>query len=520
MKNKCFTSGICVCAHLAQTRNPYVDLRNRMCAEMGIIMIRKKMTTFCVALTVCTAFAGCAAGKGKDSPLDASHPVTIEVWNYYNGDQLTAFDNLVKAFNESLGKEKGIIVKSSSQGSVNDLENNVLAAIRGEVGAAEVPNIFMAYADTAYSADQMGGIVDLKEYLSEEEISSYIESYITEGDFSGNGEIKIFPMAKSTEVLVLNKTDWDLFAAETGANYKDLKDVEGLVKTAQAYYEWTDAATPDIAGDGRAFYGRDAMANYMLIGSMQLGTEIFQVSDGKMTLNFKKETARKLWDCYYIPFVKGYFAAAGRFRSDDIKTGNIIAYVGSSSGVTFCPETVNRSENESYPIELEVLPCPGFMDGEAYTVQQGAGMVVTEGSEAEICASVEFLKWFTADEQNILFSVQSGYLPVKKTANNKEAILNIGAEISPNMEKTLPVAVDTVNENTTYTTRAFEEGTKARNILEYALSDKAAADRITVTERMAGGQSLEDAVAEFCTDEYFDAWYEETLERLLAFENK
>ena len=244
------------------------------------------------------------------------------------------------------------------------------------------------------------------------------------------------------------------------------------------------------------------------------------MSDGKMTLNFKKETARKLWDCYYIPFVKGYFAAAGRFRSDDIKTGNIIAYVGSSSGVSFCPDVVNRSENESYPIELEVLPCPGFSGGEAYTVQQGAGMVVTEGSEAEICASVEFLKWFTADEQNILFSVQSGYLPVKKTANNKEAILNSGAEISPNMEKTLPVAVDTVNTNTTYTTRAFEEGTKARNVLEYALSDIAAADRIIVTERLAEGQSLEDAVAEFCTDEYFDAWYEETLERLLAFENK
>ncbi len=346
----------------------------------GDIMIRKRITALGLILAVGTALAGCG-GKTPGTPLDAKNPVTIEVWNYYNGDQLTAFDSLVKEFNESVGKEKGIIVKSSSQGSVNDLETNVLAALRGEVGAAEVPNIFMAYADTAYTADQMGGIVDLKEYLTGEEISAYIDSYIKEGDFSGAGEIKIFPMAKSTEVMVLNKTDWEEFAAQTGADYADMADIEGLVKTAQAYYEWTDAKTPDVEADGRALFGRDAMANYMLIGSMQLGTEIFQVSDGEMTLNFEKETVRKLWDNYYIPFVKGYFAAAGRFRSDDIKTGNIIAYVGSSSGVSFFPDVVNRNDQESYPIEMEVLPCPGFAGGEAYAVQQGAGMVVTKGSE-------------------------------------------------------------------------------------------------------------------------------------------
>ena len=433
--------------------------------------MKKRMISVGLVMAVGMALTGC----GDKSPLDPKNPVTIEVWNYYNGDQLTAFDNLVEEFNGSIGKEKGIIVKGSSQGSVNDLETNVLAALKGEVGAAEVPNIFMAYADTAYTADQMGGIVDLKKYLTEAEIGAYIDSYMSEGDFSGNGEIKIFPMAKSTEVLVLNKTDWDEFAAQTGATYEDLADMEGLVKTAQAYYEWTDAQTPDINEDGRVLFGRDAMANYMLIGSMQMNTEIFQVSDGKMTLNFEKETVRKLWDNYYIPFIKGYFAATGRFSSDDVKTGNIIAFVGSSSSASFFPNTVNRDDNESYPIEMDVLPCPGFAGGGAYAVQQGAGMVVTEGSEAEI---------------------------------------------SQNMEKVLPVAVDMVNNNQTYTTKAFEGGTKARNILEYAMSDLAAQNRAVVAERLSAGQSLEEAAAEFCTGAYFDAWYEETLGRLQAFEGK
>ncbi len=353
------------------------------------MMLRKRKRIFCAVCVLSLAFG--IAGCGNKSPLDPKNPTTITVWTYYNGDQLSAFDGLVEEFNESVGAEKGIMVKSVSQGSVNDLETNVLAAVQGEVGADEVPNIFMAYADTAYTVDQLGQVMDLQEYLSEEEKSAYIDSYIKEGDFSGTGEVKIFPTAKSLEVLVLNKTDWDVFAGETGATYDDLADMEGLVETAKKYYEWTDEKTPDVPDDGKALFGRDAMANYMLIGSMQLGQEIFQVSDGKMTLHFDKEVARRLWDNYYIPYIKGYFAATGRFRSDDIKTGNIIAYVGSSSSVSFFPDTVSVSDSESYPIEMDVLPCPEF-DGGDYAVQQGAGMVVTKGEEAEVYASVEFLK--------------------------------------------------------------------------------------------------------------------------------
>lgn len=470
---------------------------------------KKKAVLLCAVCALGLALSAC----GSKTPLDPKNPTKITVWTYYNGDQLSAFDSMVEEFNESVGAQKGIIVKSVSQGSVNDLETNVLAAVQGEVGADEVPNIFMAYADTAYAVDQMGQVVDLKDYLSEEEKSAYIDSYMKEGDFAGTGEIKIFPTAKSLELLVINKTDWDAFAAATGASYDDMADMEGLTATAGKYFEWTDSLTPDIPDDGKALFGRDAMANYMIIGSMQLGQEIFQVSDGKVTINFDKSVARRLWDNYYIPFIKGHFAATGRFRSDDIKTGNIIAYVGSSSGVSFFPESVNVSDSESYPIEMDVLPCPQF-DGGDYAVQQGAGMVVTKGEEAEIYASMEFLKWFTADERNIKFSVDSGYLPVTKTANNMDAIAGSGAEIKDGMKKVLTVGVDTVKSNELYTTKAFENGGKARNILEYAMSDKAVADREIVVQRMAQGLRLEESVAEFELDDNFDAWYEETLQRL------
>ena len=80
-------------------------------------------------------------------------------------------------------------------------------AAQKKVGASEMPNIFSAYADTAYTLDQMGMVVDLGTYLTDEEKEKYISSYLEEGDFSGDGSIKIFPVAKCTEELFLNKTD-------------------------------------------------------------------------------------------------------------------------------------------------------------------------------------------------------------------------------------------------------------------------------------------------------------------------
>ncbi len=475
----------------------------------------KRSLSLLSAAALLVLSTGCGAASA--SPTAKTEPVTITVWNYYNGDQLESFNRLVDEFNETTGQEKGITVESYSQGSVDDLETNVLAAAEGKVGADPMPNICSSYADTAYTLDQMGQVEDLSGYLSEEERSEYIPNYLAEGDFSGDGSIKIFPVAKSTEVLFLNQTDWEPFAAATGATYDDLKTIEGVISTAEKYYNWTDSQTAQ-PNDGRALIGRDAMANYFLIGAKQLGCSIFQVENGKMVLNFDKDVIRQLWDNFYVPFLKGYVAASGKFRSDDVKTGTILGYIGSSSSSTFFPSQVVTDDSDAHDIERLVLPCPVFQNGENYAVQQGAGMIVTKASDAEVRASVEFLKWFTAPEHNIAFSVGSGYLPVTTAGNNMDAIRSSGLDLSSPMEQVLSTAVSTINSSSLYTTPAFPNALSARSILEYNLSDCAKADRAAVVDRMAQGQSFEEASAEFLSDDYFEAWYASTLPALQEFE--
>lgn len=61
-------------------------------------------------------------------------------------------------------------------------------------------------------------------------------------------------------------------------------------------------------------------------------------------------------------------------------------------------------------------------------------------------------------------------------------------------------------------------GNAARKILEHSMGDQASADRDTVLERIAAGQSAEAATAEFLTDDYFEAWYQATLAQLQQYE--
>lgn len=472
-------------------------------------MAHRKVVLCLLGAALATSMISGCSGKKSD-------PVTVTVWTYYNGDQLDAFNDLTEKFNDTVGKKDGITVETKSLGTAEDLEQNVLAAVNGEVGASEVPNIFSAYSDTAYTMDQKDMLVDLSDYLTDKEKDEYVEEYLKEGDFSDDGSIKIFPVAKSTELLFLNDTDWQKFAKETGAQYEDLQTVEGLVETAEKYYNWTDSQTPE-ADDGKALFGRDAMANF-LVGAKELGCDIFGVKDGKMTLNFDEDIIRKLWDNYYVPYVKGYFSAFGRFRSDDVKTGNVLGYVGSTSSATFFPTQVSDDSGAAYDIDLKVLPCPKFKDGDDYAVQQGAGMVVTKGSEDEIKASIEFLKWFTQSENNIEFSVGSGYLPVTKEANNIEKIKSVDSDISSSMEEILTESEAEINDNNLYYMHAFENGNDARTVLQEAFGDTAQQDRNTVDERIAQGESAEEAEAEFLSDEYFEQWYQNVLSKLQAYE--
>lgn len=465
-----------------------------------------------------SAFTGC----GSDSPdklLDPKNPVTLTIWHYYNGVQQTSFDEMITEFNNTVGLEKGIIAEGVSKSSISELADSVTAAVNKEPGAGDPPDIFAVYSETAFKLDKMGALADMKAYITDEELAEYIPEYISEGTFS-DGSLKIFPTAKSTEVMMLNKTDWDKFAAEYGLTEDDLSTIEGVVSAGEKYYEYTDSLTPDIPNDGKAFFGRDSVANYMFIGAKQLGFEfVCDDGSGNMVVTDNKEGIRRLWDNYYVPFVKGYFAAESRYRSDDAKTGTIISLVCSTTGTAYFPDEVTINE-ESYPIENTIIPVPRFDSAENYIVQQGAGMSMIKSDEATEYAGMVFLKWFTESERNTEFSVTSGYMPVKTAASTVDSITAannaLETPVSDILFRTMKTAIGETETAGLYTTSPFDKSAETRDYIGLCLSDTAAAAHEEAAARIAAGEDRETVLAEYTNDSAFENWYSDFITGLEA----
>ena len=468
----------------------------------------KKNVILPILLIGTFALSACA---GKEEPDD--RPITITMWNYYNGAQKEEFDALVQEFNDTVGVEKKIIVESISKGSVTDLEDSLSSSVDGKTGSTPLPDLAAAYADTAFDLYQKGLLVDFRPFLTDEEYDSYIPGYVEEGYFGEDASMMIFPIAKSTELLVINETAWEPFSKACGITMDQLSTWEGLAGTAKAYYEWTDAMTKE-PNDGKALFGRDSFANYMLIGSYQLGHEIYASQDEHIHIDADRDTMRRLWDNYYVPYISGYYLEEGKFRSDDLKTGRIISYVGSTSGAAYTPDQVTFDDGHTEEITCKMLDLPNFAGTEPCAVQQGAGTIMFSSDEKTETAAVTFLKWLTGKEQNIRFSAASGYMPVTKEANDMDAIRSYfqekGETLNPKMEAALGTAIPQVQSYKLHTAAPSDVAYQARTIIKSTMPAVAMENRSHVKELLAEGVSLEDAVAQYNTEEIFEAWYNDT----------
>ena len=469
--------------------------------------VKKNVCVF-VVFVLLLAFSGCGS---DDSPqLDPRNPVIITVWHYFTGALQNPFDALIFEFNETVGRERGIIAEAVSFGSIGELEAAVRASAQDEPGSFPLPNIFASFPDTANLAQQLGLLANLDDYFSEAEQAEFFPPFLNRGRIGYDGELRIFPVSKSTEVLFLNETDWLPFAAEHGFTNADLQTMEGIARVAHVYYHQTG---------GRAFFGRDAFANLFVMASKQFGTEIFEVEHGSGTININEYAMSRIWNYYYVPFISGYFGAFGRFRSDDVRVGDLVTFVGSAAAAAFFPPEI-RFDGESRPIQALVLPPPLFEGGDRIMINQGPGMVVTHATPEEQYASLLFLLWFTEPAQNLRFSALTGYLPVRESAMDanlvRAAAIEAGINLMDVTYDTLNIALTTIQISEMYNTRSFAGGVEARAIINTNLREKAQADRAAILSLIESGTPRADAIALFNTDELFRIWLDDLHQQLVT----
>jgi len=410
--------------------------------------MKKRFIVIFLFFFIFSTQSGCQGGVN----LNPKNPITLTFWHNYGGQMKNTMDQLIDEFNATIGAEKGIILNVTSISGSATLHEKLTMSANEDPGAPELPDLTTAYPKTALLLAQKGLLVNLDRLFTEEELSAYVPPFLEEGRFLDNG-LYVFPTAKSTEVLFVNKTLFNRFARENDVSFKDLETFEGIIKAAEKYYRWTDAQTPEIKNDGKMFFVPDSLFNLTQVGYRQLGDDFLK--DNKA--NFSSPVFSKIWDCYYKPAVKGYLAIIDGYGSDLAKTGDIVCTTGSSAGILFFPPTVTYADNTSEPVEYSILPYPVFEGGKKIAIQRGSGMCVIKSTPEKEYAAGVFLKWFTEPEQNLRFVASTGYLPVTKEAfgeiMNKE-IENIN---DPTVQKLLTTAIQMQQEYDFYIPPLFEE---------------------------------------------------------------
>lgn len=353
----------------------------------------KRFLSFLLCVLLLLSLAGCGGAQEEQ-------PITLTIWHVYGGQTDSPLNDLIEEFNRTVGKERNITIQVTSVTNTNTIHESVLAAANNDPGAAELPDMFISYPKTVLAMPDENILVDYRDYFSEEEVSAFIPAFIEEGMI--HDRLAILPVAKSTEVLFINKTLFDRFAEDTGVSIDDLNTWEGLFETAALYTEWSG---------GKTFFVHDYHFNYFQVGVEALGESFFDEDGIAFGPAFSKA-----WEPYAEAALQGSVWLYGGYATEPLRTGDAVASVASSASVLYYSDLVTYPDNTSEKIEYLARPCPIFEGGEKLVMQRGAGICTVKSTPEREKAAMVFLKWLTAPEQNVELVTRLGYMPVTQEA--------------------------------------------------------------------------------------------------------
>lgn len=348
-------------------------------------------------------------GTSCAPPTRDEQPVTITIWHVYGAQTDSPLNDLIETFNNTVGVEEGIRVEVTMVSNNKNIHNDIIAAADGEPGASKLPDMFVAYPKTVRALPDQDILVDYRDYFTNEELAAFVPAFLEDGEV--DGRLACLPVAKSTEMLFVNKTDFERFSAATGIEMDSLRTWEGLFSACCAYEEWTDSLTPDVPNDGKAFLVHDFHFNYFQVGVESLGTPFFNGNDISFTPTFAR-----VWQPYAKAAISGGLWLQGGYATEPLRTGEAIASVASSASVLYFTNEVIHTDNTVEHVEFDVMPCPTFSEGERLVMQRGAGICTVKSTPEKEQAAARFLKWLTEPERNTQFAVSTGYMPVTSAA--------------------------------------------------------------------------------------------------------
>ncbi len=345
--------------------------------------------------------AACFSGCSDNTRPNAQNPITLTMWHVYGSQTKSPLNDAIDEFNDTVGRENGVIVNVVSVTSSSAIDKALSASANGEPGAETLPDLFTAYPRVAEIVGK-DKLLCWNNYFSAQELSLFREDFLSEGYFGDN--LLMLPIAKSSEGLFLNKTLFDRFSVETGVSTDMLQSFDGFFEAANLYYDWSD---------GQNFTQINDFYHYAYIGMKAFGSEF--IKDGK--LNLDEEAFEKVWSPLSRAAIYGGICLDNGYAASRWKTVEIISNIGSTADILYQPEMVFYPDNTTEKISSVSLPYPVFTADKPMAVHRGGGLFAIKSEDERVnYGAYLFAKWLTEKENNLNFVTAAGYLPVTDKA--------------------------------------------------------------------------------------------------------
>ena len=329
--------------------------------------------------------------------------VTVTYWHNRPEKDQAFLQGMLDEFNKT--NKYGITAKAEIAGaSYNDVYSKVSAAIQ----AQQPPEISVAYQNQAAFYRSSGAVIDLNPFLnskkyglSQEDQNDYFQAFLaSDANPQYKGERLGFPTQRSMDVLFYN-VDW---AKQLGYDSppKDWKQFEEMAckavdkdkkKSGWAYRHDASNFATLVFGHGGRILAEDGQSY------------AFNSAAGVETVQMIQRMAKN--GCLVeVPATERY-GEQNRFGN-----GEVLFVLASSSGLPFYFDTVNKGAKFKWDIAMP--PNSGKPAINLY----GASISVYKTTPEKELAAWLVIKFLGEKAQTTRWAVQTGYLPVRKSAKD------------------------------------------------------------------------------------------------------
>jgi len=379
-----------------------------------------------------------------------SDPVAIELWHSNGATIESALNRYALEFQDLYPNVTVTITKNGN--NYDELRENMVNAIRGGV----IPNIVQNYPDHVMEYIDNNGVISMTPYIynpihgfnplvEEESFLDILLSYRRENSqYTNDGEYYSLPFNKSTEVMIYNKTMFDVLIADgvitevpntwqelfaLGPDLMAIKDDVIDDITAQLNLSTTLSLhkTPEeIQAIKNNFVPitYDSPANAFITLTRQWGGRYTGIDSARNGIVLFDNAQTRDMLSYFFNNRDNPFTLPGKwgteYASDAFKLGQTAVTFGSTGGARYNTPSVVNGE---FVFEFGVMPMPYNQDMplNRTAIQQGTNMsITTAGNDQQKLASWLFLKFLTSKDIQLDFALETGYSPVRNSVYGEE----------------------------------------------------------------------------------------------------